>query len=171
MLWLGKNEIFTFRSTYYRRLIIHLHICTVFVKTYFFGCGFHFIDLVHTSETTSVQGLHFIILCFFVYFFLLDIDFNVANQTFRYCVYVLKSSFPLVLTRFMFTQSIQNYFCEQKMSNHLSIMNVLLLIFLVNLHILHKHNLLLLLSVWIFYYYISGQNNSDSFLFAMQYFK
>ncbi len=84
---------------------------------------------------------------FFIYFLLLDIDFNVANQTFRCCVYVLKSSFPLVLTRFMFTQSIQIYFCELKMSNHLSIMNVLLLIFLVNLKILHNHHLLLLLSV------------------------
>ncbi len=94
------------------------------------GRGLHFIDLVDTSETTSIQGLDFTIcVCFFIYFLLLDIDFNVANQTFRCCVYVLKSSFPLVLTRFMFTQSIQIYFCELKMSNHLSIMNVLLLIF------------------------------------------
>ncbi len=57
----------------------------------------------------------------------------------------------------MFTQSIQIYFFELKMSNHLSIMNVLLLIFLVNLLILHNHHLLLL-SVWILYYCISGQN-------------
>lgn len=30
-----------------------------------FGRGLHLIDLADTSETTSIQGLHFISLCFF----------------------------------------------------------------------------------------------------------
>ncbi len=34
-------------------------------KKDFFGRGLHFIDLADTSETTSIQGLHFISLCFF----------------------------------------------------------------------------------------------------------
>ncbi len=80
MLWLGIHQIFTFHSTYYRWSIIHMHICTVFLrkKKIFFGRGLHFIDLADTSETTSIQGLHFISLCFFLR--IRHIDFNVDNQ-------------------------------------------------------------------------------------------